>query len=65
MVTADGERKTLEADSILVALPLEADAGAMKLFEDGAPEVYQVGDSREFGYMHGAFADGAAVGRVI
>ena len=64
VVTADGERKTLEADSIIVALPLERDAGIVGLFEGRAPEVYQIGDSREFGYMHGAFADGADVGRI-
>ena len=65
IVTAEGERKILQADSIIVALPLKPDTGIAKLFEVGVPEVYQIGDSREFGYMHGAFADGAAVGRAI
>ena len=65
VVTAEGERMTLEADSIIMALPLERDAGVIKLFEGAAPEVYQIGDSREFGYMHGAIADGAEVGRMI
>ncbi len=65
IVTEEGERKTLQADSIIVAMPLEPDTGVIRLFEDAAPEVYPIGDCREFGYMHGAFADGAAVGRMI
>ncbi len=65
VVTSDGERKTLAADSIIVALPLERDAGIVGLFGGTAPEVHQIGDSREFGYMHGAFADGADVGRTV
>jgi len=65
VITAEGERKILHADSIIVALPLEPDAGVLRLFEGRAPELHQIGDSREFGYMHGAFADGAAVGRSI
>jgi len=27
--------------------------------------VYQIGDVKEFGCMHGAFADGAELGRAI
>ena len=67
IMTAEGERRTLPADSIIVALPLERDEGegVIKLFEDTTAAVYQIGDSREFGYMHGAIADGAEVGRVI
>ncbi len=63
--TAEGERKTLPADSIIMALPLEADDGVVESFKGSVPEIYQVGDSREFGYMHGAIADGAEVGRTI
>jgi hypothetical protein len=65
IVTAEGERKTLQADSIIVALPLEPDTGIIKLFENRAPEVYLIGDSRDFGYMHGAIADGAELGRML
>ncbi len=65
ITTAEGERKILQADSIIVALPLEPDPAAVKALESGAPEVYQIGDVKEFGYMHGAFADGAEVGRKI
>ncbi len=65
VVTNEGETKTLEADSIIMALPLEPDPGIAKVFEGKVPQVFQIGDSREFGYMHGAFADGAELGRKI
>ncbi len=65
VVTSDGKRKTLAADSIIMALPLEPDAKVVKLLGGQVPEVYQIGDSREFGYMHGAFAAGAEIGRAI
>jgi 2,4-dienoyl-CoA reductase (NADPH2) len=65
IVTADGERMLVEADSIIAALPPEPDSGIIASFKGAVPEVYQLGDSREFGYMHGAFADGAEIGRMI
>ncbi len=65
ITTAEGERKTLQADSIILALPLEPDPAAAKTLQSAAPEVYQIGDVKEFGYMHGAFADGAKVGHAI
>jgi 2,4-dienoyl-CoA reductase (NADPH2) len=65
ITTAEGEHKTLQADSIIVALPLESDPATVKSLETGVPEVYQIGDVKEFGYMHGAFAAGAEIGRVI
>ena len=65
ITTAEGELKTLRADSIILALPLEPGTDAIRSLMPGAPEVYQIGDVKEFGYMHGAFADGAAIGRTI
>ncbi len=65
ITTAEGELRTLEADSIILALPLEPGTDAIRSSVQGAPEVYQIGDVKEFGYMHGAFADGAAIGRAI
>jgi 2,4-dienoyl-CoA reductase (NADPH2) len=65
VITKEGQRKTLEADSIVMALSLEPDAAIAKIFDGKAPEVFQIGDSREFGFMHGAIADGAKIGRMI
>jgi 2,4-dienoyl-CoA reductase (NADPH2) len=65
ITTAEGERRTLPADSIILALPLESDMATVKPLGRGVPEVYHIGDVKEFGYMHGAFADGAEVGRAI
>jgi 2,4-dienoyl-CoA reductase (NADPH2) len=63
--TKEGIRKVLEADSIVLALPLIPDNSLYKILEKEAMQVFQVGDCREFGLMHGAIADGAQIGRAI
>jgi 2,4-dienoyl-CoA reductase (NADPH2) len=63
--TKEGIRKTLEADSIVLALPLIPDNSLYKILEKEATQVFQVGDCREFGLMHGAIADGARIGRAV
>jgi hypothetical protein len=55
----------LEADSIIVALPLKPDDGFYKTLKMDGVEVFQIGDCREFGLMHGAIADGARIGRAV
>jgi 2,4-dienoyl-CoA reductase (NADPH2) len=65
VTTREGERKTLEADSIITALPLLPDAALLKGLEGKVPQIFQIGDCREFGLMHGAIADGARIGRLI
>jgi 2,4-dienoyl-CoA reductase (NADPH2) len=63
--TIGGERKILEADSIVVALPSVPDTRFFKSVENQASQVFQIGDCREFGLMHGAIADGWRIGRSI
>ena len=63
--TKEGMRKVLEADSILLALPLIPDDSLHRILKNEAPQVFQIGDCREFGLMHGAIADGAEIGRRI
>jgi 2,4-dienoyl-CoA reductase (NADPH2) len=63
--TKEGIRKTLEADSIVLALPLIPDNSLYKILEKEATQVFQIGDCREFGLMHGAIADGARIGRAV
>ena len=65
ITTKDGERKTLEADSIITTLPLLPDGGLFKALVGKVPEVYQIGDCRESGLMHDAIADGSRIGRQI
>jgi 2,4-dienoyl-CoA reductase (NADPH2) len=63
--TKEGTRKVLEADSIVLALPLVPDNSLCKALEKKGIPVFQIGDCREFGLMHGAIADGARIGRAL
>jgi 2,4-dienoyl-CoA reductase (NADPH2) len=63
--TKEGTRKVLEADSILLALPLMPDNSLHKALQKTMAQVFQIGDCREFGLMHGAIADGARIGREV
>jgi 2,4-dienoyl-CoA reductase (NADPH2) len=65
VMTKDGERKTLETDSIIITLPALPDAGLFSSLKDKVAEIYQIGDCREFGLMHDAIADGSRIGRNI
>jgi 2,4-dienoyl-CoA reductase (NADPH2) len=63
--TREGTSKVLEADSIVLALPLMPDAAFLESLKGQVSQVFQIGDCREFGLMHGAIADGARIGREI
>jgi 2,4-dienoyl-CoA reductase (NADPH2) len=63
--TKEGERKIIEADSIITSLPLLPDTGLLKTLEGKVPEIYQIGDCRESGLMHDAIADGSQIARNV
>jgi 2,4-dienoyl-CoA reductase (NADPH2) len=65
ITTKDGERKILEADTIITSLPLLPSADLLKSLEGKIPEVYQIGDCRESGFIHSAIADGSRIARMI
>jgi 2,4-dienoyl-CoA reductase (NADPH2) len=65
VITKAGERKTLEADSIITTLPMLPDSGLLSSLEGKVPEIYQIGDCRESGLMHDAITDGSRIGRQI
>lgn len=65
VITKEGERKALEADSIITTLPLLPDPDLLKSLEGTVAEIYQIGDCREFGLMHDAIADGSRIARNI
>ena len=65
VTTREGARKVLEADSIVLALPLMPDSSLCKALEKDSIQVFQIGDCRDPGLMHGAIADGAQIGRNI
>jgi len=61
----EGERKTLEADTIITALPLLPTPDLLRSLEGKVSEVYQIGDCRESGFIHNAIADGSHIARMI
>ncbi len=65
LTTKEGEKRTLVADSIMTALPLQPDPTLFKAFQGMAKEIYLVGDCREPGFMHSAISDGSAVARLF
>jgi 2,4-dienoyl-CoA reductase (NADPH2) len=65
IITREGDRKTIEADSIVPALPLTPDTGLLELLEGKAPEIYAIGDCREPLLIVDAIADGSRIARAI
>ena len=65
ILTREGERQTLEADTIVFATPLMPNAAAEKSLEGSAPEVYFIGDSKAPNRIIDAIADGSRIGRVV
>jgi 2,4-dienoyl-CoA reductase (NADPH2) len=65
ITTKEGKTMSIEADSILIALPLLPNSSFMKMMEGRAKEVYVIGDCKQAGFMHDAIMDGAIIGREI
>jgi 2,4-dienoyl-CoA reductase (NADPH2) len=65
ITTKEGEKKTLEADTIIVTLPFLPNTDVIKTFEGKAPEIYTIGSCGEPGLIVNAIADGARVGHKI
>jgi 2,4-dienoyl-CoA reductase (NADPH2) len=65
ITTKEGEKKTLEADSIVVTLPLLPNTAIAEGLKGKAPEVHVIGSSKEPGLIYNAIADGAKLGHAI
>jgi 2,4-dienoyl-CoA reductase (NADPH2) len=65
VVTGEGEERTIEADSIIPALPLSPDTGLLEDIEGKVPEVYAVGDCREPRLIADAIGEGSRIARSI
>lgn len=65
IVTKEGERQLIEADTIVTAMPLRPNTELLKGLEGCAPEVYAIGDSREPNMIIDAIADGSRIARAI
>jgi 2,4-dienoyl-CoA reductase (NADPH2) len=65
ITTREGERKTLEADTIIATLPFLPNTDAIKSLEGKSPEIYTIGSCGEPGLIVNAIADGARIGHKI
>ncbi len=65
VVDKEGRTSTLEADTVLVTIPLKPNPGLYEALADKAPEVYQIGDCQEPGLIIDAVAAGFTLGRSV
>ena len=65
IITREGEKKILAADTILPALPMVPDTEFVKSLEGTAPEIYQIGDCGNPALIIDAIGDGSRIGRAI
>jgi 2,4-dienoyl-CoA reductase (NADPH2) len=65
ITTKEGEKKALEADTIVVTLPYLPNNDIVKSLEGKAPEIYVIGSCGEPGLIVNAIADGAKIGHKI
>ncbi|MBA7616757.1 Cinnamate reductase [subsurface metagenome] len=65
IITKEGERRTIEADTIVPAIPLRPNTELFQALEGKVPEIYPIGDCREPHLILEAIADGSRIGRAI
>ena len=65
IINKEGKRQTIEADSIVPAMPLAPDTQLLKSLEGKVPEIYAIGDCRQPLLIVDAIADGWRVARDI
>jgi len=65
ITTKEGEKKTLEADTMIATLPFLPNTDAIKSLEGKSPEIYTIGSCGEPGLIVNAIADGARIGHKI
>ena len=65
VTTREGDRLTLDADTIVTALPLRPNIALAEALAGSAPEVYAIGDADEPSLIVDAVAAGAAIARTF
>jgi 2,4-dienoyl-CoA reductase (NADPH2) len=65
VITREGKKETIEADSIIPAMPLTPNTELIKSFKGKAKEVYAIGDCKEPELVVGAIAEGSRIARAI
>jgi len=65
LITKEGDKRVVEADSIIPALPLKPDLQLLKSLEGKVPEVYAVGDCSESGLIADAVGSAWNIARKL
>jgi 2,4-dienoyl-CoA reductase (NADPH2) len=65
IITGEGKRQAIEADTIVTALPLKPNTELYKTLEGKVPEIYNIGDCREPSLIINAIAEGNRIARSI
>ncbi len=65
IVTGEGERRTIEADTIVTAIPLMKNTELLEKLEGKVPEVYAVGDCKEPLLIADAVGEGSRTARTV
>jgi NADPH-dependent 2,4-dienoyl-CoA reductase/sulfur reductase-like enzyme len=65
VVDKGGRERTIEADTVMVTLPLQPATGLYESLKGKAPEVYNIGDAGKPGLIMDAIAAGFEVGRKV
>jgi 2,4-dienoyl-CoA reductase (NADPH2) len=65
IITKEGKRQTIEADTIVPAVPLAPNTGLLKSLDGKVPEIYAIGDCSEPRLIVDAIADGSRIARAI
>jgi len=65
ITTKEGNRLTLQADTIIPAIPLRPNTDLLKTFRGRVPEIYLIGDCKEPRMIPEAIADGWKIANTI
>jgi 2,4-dienoyl-CoA reductase (NADPH2) len=65
ITTKEGKKQTIEADTIVAAMPLLPGTEFFKKLNGCAPEIYAIGDCKEPNMIIDAIADGSRIARAI
>lgn len=65
IITRGGERQTIEADTIVPAMPFKPNNELLKALKGKVPEIYAIGDCNEPRLIVDAIADGYRIARTI
>ena len=65
IITREGKRQTIEADTVVTALPLKPNTELLKALEGRVPEIFNIGDAAEPRLILHAVSDGWRTAKTI